>query len=133
MDRLSRWLPAVSGATAFFSEVAAGVREKFDPYMTLGVPPTATQAEITHAYRIRLRAHHPDTREAPTSDDHLREVLAAYALLRDPARRARYDASAVSSPPVSATDIPITHRSARPAANSSPAPPLWAGPVHRHR
>ena len=70
------------------------VRVNPDPYLVLGVSPTATQAEITHAYRTRLRAHHPDTRHAPspqTADEHLRQVLAAYALLRDPARRADYD------------------------------------------
>ena len=38
------------------------VRVNPDPYLVLGVSPTATQAEITHAYRTRLRAHHPDTR-----------------------------------------------------------------------
>ena len=32
------------------------VREDPDPYLVLGVLPTATQAEITHAYRTRLRA-----------------------------------------------------------------------------
>ena len=41
------------------------VRENPDPYLVLGVSPTATQAEITHAYRTRLRAHHPDTRHPP--------------------------------------------------------------------
>ena len=43
------------------------VRENPDPYLVLGVSPTATQAEITHAYRTRLRAHHPDTRHPPPS------------------------------------------------------------------
>jgi hypothetical protein len=42
------------------------VRVNPDPYLVLGVSPTATQAEITHAYRDRLRAHHPDTRHAPS-------------------------------------------------------------------
>ena len=42
------------------------VRVNPDPYLVLGVSPTATQAEITHAYRTRLRAHHPDTRHAPS-------------------------------------------------------------------
>ena len=41
------------------------VREHPDPYLVLGVSPTATAAEITHAYRTRLRAHHPDTRHTP--------------------------------------------------------------------
>ena len=81
------------------------VRENPDPYLVLGVSPTATQAEITHAYRTRLRAHHPDTRHPPaskTADDDLRQVLAAYGLLRDPARRADYDratAHAATPPP----------------------------------
>ncbi len=58
-------------------------RQNPNPYLVLGVSPTATQAEITHAYRTRLRAHHPDTRHTPpsqTADDDLRQVLAAYAL-----------------------------------------------------
>ncbi len=42
-------------------------RQNPDPYLVLGVSPTATQAEITHAYRTRLRAHHPDTRHTPPS------------------------------------------------------------------
>ena len=49
-------------------------RQNPDPYLVLGVSPTATQAEITHAYRTRLRAHHPDTRHpaaSKTDDDEL--------------------------------------------------------------
>jgi curved DNA-binding protein CbpA len=70
-------------------------RQLFDPYAVLGLPPTATPDEITHAYRRQVRAHHPDTRTTrhtiPPADEQLRRVLAAYALLRDPERRARYD------------------------------------------
>ena len=121
------------------------VRMNPDPYRVLGVPPTATQAEITHAYRNHLRAHHPDTRparSAHTADEHLRQVLAAYALLRDPARRADYDrliahtprphSPTVPTPPGHSADpvqIPITHR----RHNTVPPPPLRAGPVRRHR
>jgi curved DNA-binding protein CbpA len=127
-------------------------REKPDPYLVLGVKPTATQAEITHAYRTRLRAHHPDTRHTPSSqsaDEHLRQVLAAYALLRDPGRRADYDhvtsQTAMPSPsnPFGSTPgdhpldrpihIPINHRSTTGPAAGVPAPPLRAGPVRRHR
>jgi curved DNA-binding protein CbpA len=128
-------------------------RETPDPYLVLGVSPTATQAEITHAYRTRLRVHHPDTRRPPasrTADDDLRQVLAAYALLRDPARRADYDrktAHAATRPlhsphgptPVGRfaagrVQIPITYRSTDiPAAHVSAPQPLWAGPVRRHR
>lgn len=73
-------------------------RMLFDPYAVLGVPPTATSDEIRRAYRRQVRVHHPDTRPTPQSmpfvDEHLRRVLAAYALLRDPERRARYDCAA---------------------------------------
>src|SRR4026209_736299 len=110
-------------------------RQNPNPYLVLGVSPTATQAEITHAYRTRLRAHHPDTRRTPpsqTADDDLRQVLAAYDLLRDPARRARYDRAPPppAAPqthrqhgptPVDGTcagcvQVPITYRTTNPAA-----------------
>ncbi len=128
------------------------VRENPDPYLVLGVSPTATQPEITHAYRDRLRAHHPDTRHTPppqTADDDLRQVLAAYALLRDPARRADYDRATahtatppphrphgptpVDRPPVGRIQIPITYRTTNTAAADVSVPPLRAGPVRRHR
>ena len=124
------------------------VREHPDPYLVLGVSATATQAEITHAYRTRLRAHHPDTRHTPpskTADDDLRQILAAYHLLRDPARRADYDRAATppthrppgSTPvdprPVGRVQIPITYRTTNTAAADVPPPPLRAGPVRRHR
>ena len=128
------------------------VRVNPDPYLVLGVSPTATQAEITHAYRTRLRAHHPDTRQTPssqTADEHLRQLLAAYALLRDPTRRADYDrATAHTATPPSnsptgptpadrplagAIQIPITYRNAAVPAPDVAAPPLWAGPVRRDR
>ena len=128
------------------------VREHPDPYLVLGVSPTATQAEITHAYRTRLRAHHPDTRPTPppqTADEHLRQLLAAYALLRDPARRADYDRATapaatpqphrqpeptpVDHPPAGCVQIPITYRSTNTPTAHISAPPLRAGPVRRHR
>jgi curved DNA-binding protein CbpA len=135
-----------------FSEIAAMVRVNPDPYLVLGVSPTATQAEITHAYRDRLRAHHPDTRHTPSpqiADERLRQVLAAYALLRDPARRADYDRAttrAAAPPayrrhrttladdaPTGRVQIPVTYRAANPSTADAASPPLRAGPVRRHR
>lgn len=122
--------------------------DALDPYAVLGVSPSATPAEITHAYRQRLRAQHPDTRStqpsaASVADEQLERLLAAYAILRDPARRAAYDRSArtTTQPGVVITasgghqkrvDIPVT-RNARPRTDSTTTPPLWAGPVRRHR
>jgi hypothetical protein len=128
------------------------VRQHPDPYLVLGVSPTATQEEITHAYRTRLRAHHPDTRPAPpshTADDDLRQILAAYALLRDPTRRAAYDHATTPAatpplrsphgptpgerPPVGRVQIPIIHRTTHTTTADVSSPPLRAGPVRRHR
>ena len=69
---------------------------EFDPYAVLGVPVWATADEIRRAYLRQVRIHHPDTRPAnlqskPFDDEPLRRVVAAYNLLRDPERRARYD------------------------------------------
>ncbi|SEQ67324.1 DnaJ domain-containing protein [Mycobacterium sp. 88mf] len=116
---------------------------QFDPYRVLGVSPAATQDEITHAYRIRLRAHHPDTRQTLSghiADEHLQQLLTAYAQLRDPARRAEYDRATgtpqrpipADHPAAGAVSIPVTHRSPTTDANTT-APLLRAGPVRRHR
>jgi curved DNA-binding protein CbpA len=128
------------------------VRENPDPYLVLGVSPMATQPEITHAYRTRLRTHHPDTRHRQSSqnaDEHLRQVLAAYALLRDPARRADHDRATalaaklprhspqgpipVDRPPTGGVQIPIRYRTANTSTARVSSPPLRAGPVRRNR
>jgi curved DNA-binding protein CbpA len=82
----------------------------FDPYAILGVAATATQDQITHAYRRKLRALHPDTRAAstpadPGADEQLRRIMAAYALLRDRVRRAALDRTSRSG----AVRIPVRH------------------------
>ena len=63
-----------------------------DPHTVLGVPHDATEAEIRHAFRSRLREHHPDTRgkdaAAAVSDLALRRILAAYATLRHDSSKA---------------------------------------------
>ncbi|WP_041311756.1 J domain-containing protein [Mycobacterium sp. JS623] len=120
-----------------------------NPYAVLGVTRTATPAEITHAFRAKLRSLHPDTRSSGVGDAELREVLTAYGQLRDPGRRAEYDRAAAVAPPrppspdsgpvaptctrtnsVGPVQIPVTHR----RTDQSPRAerPLWAGPVRRH-
>lgn len=61
-----------------------------DPYQELGVPKDADAAAIKAAYRKRSRATHPDKGGA-TAD--FQRASAAYRLLADPVRRARYDAT----------------------------------------
>jgi curved DNA-binding protein CbpA len=59
--------------------------------------PGGGRREVARAYRRRLREVHPDTRDGPAegpdpAQAELRGLQEAYAVLRDPARRARYDA-----------------------------------------
>jgi len=60
-----------------------------DYYKILGVSDTATDKEITRAYRQLAKKHHPDAN--PGSEDRFKEISAAYDVLGDPARRKEYD------------------------------------------
>jgi curved DNA-binding protein CbpA len=99
-----------------------------DLYEVLEVAPTATAAEITTAYRRRVRDLHPDSRGDGGAPDPsgLADVLDAYDTLRDPAQRASYDAGRHRPP---AGGIPITVRHV--STGDPPAGGAWlrAGPV----
>jgi DnaJ-class molecular chaperone len=86
-----------------------------DHYTVLGVAATASPAQIAHAYRGRIRSQHPDI-HLDTAPEELSDVVAAYAVLRDPARRADYDQQRRST----------TNTSAAPS--STPFPPPLASP-----
>jgi len=63
-----------------------------DYYKTLGVPRTATQAEIKKAFRKLARESHPDKHAGDKSAERrFKEVNEANAVLSDPAKRAKYD------------------------------------------
>lgn len=63
-----------------------------DYYEILGVPRTATQAEIKSAYRKLAAKYHPDRNpEDPSAEDKFKEVGEAYAALSDPEKRKFYD------------------------------------------
>lgn len=66
-------------------------REWFDTdfYKVLGVAPTATDKEISRAYRRLAKEHHPDTH--PGSEERFKQISAAYDVLGDAAKRKEYD------------------------------------------
>jgi len=76
--------------------------EPLDPYARLGIPPGASAAEITAAFRREVRGLHPDSApdDAPADAGALGEVLAAHRLLADPDRRRAFDrrSAAVTRP-----------------------------------
>jgi curved DNA-binding protein len=62
-----------------------------DYYATLGVPKTASQAEIKKAYRKLARELHPDTNKDPAAEKRFKEANEAHAVLADPEKRKQYD------------------------------------------
>jgi hypothetical protein len=108
-----------------------------DLYAELGVAATAGAVEINAAFRARARELHPDANSGdPVAEARFKRLSAAYGVLSDPARRARYDATmtttlraAVRTDPAapSAPAAPPTGRMHMSARGASWA--LWGGLV----
>jgi curved DNA-binding protein CbpA len=100
-------------------------RDDDDLYAILGLASDASQAQIGHAYRRLVCTHHPDIHPDPDSAA-LAAAVAAYAILRDPARRAAYDRRRRSDRdqhPAPPPPVPRRHRR---------VPDIRAGPVRWH-
>ena len=69
-----------------------------DPYKTLGIPRTATQAEIKKAYRKLVKELHPDLHPDDAAKmERFKAVSHAYDLLSDPEKRRRFDAGEIDA------------------------------------
>jgi molecular chaperone DnaJ len=63
-----------------------------DYYKVLGVPESASQKDITKAYRKLARQNHPDANPNDASaEDRFKEISAAYDVVGDEAKRKEYD------------------------------------------
>ncbi len=68
-----------------------------DYYAVLGVPRDANLEQIKKAYRQLAKAHHPDRSKAVDAESKFKDAAQAYATLKDPQKRAAYDALGQSS------------------------------------
>jgi len=69
-----------------------------DPYVTLGVKPSASQDDIRAAYRKLAKELHPDARPGDSeAEDRFKAVTAAFRFLSDAELRARYDAGEIDA------------------------------------
>ena len=119
-----------------------------DYYDVLRVKPAASRQEISRAYRTLMRTHHPDLDGGPAGGGpadggaldrgELLQIMQAFAVLRDPARRAAYDRSRTGTSAGTATQgagpivIPVRRVNRRnvPAGNTIRITPVrWeSGP-----
>jgi molecular chaperone DnaJ len=63
-----------------------------DYYEVLGVPPSASEKDITRAYRKLAKQYHPDSNPGnKEAEEKFKSVAAAYDVLGDAAKRKEYD------------------------------------------
>ena len=63
-----------------------------DYYQTLGLPRTASDAEIKKAFRKLAREYHPDVaKDKKRAEEKFKEINEAYEVLSDPSNRKKYD------------------------------------------
>lgn len=63
-----------------------------DYYEILGVSRTASEEQISKAYRKLARKYHPDVSKEKGAEEKFKQIAEAYAVLKDPEKRKQYDA-----------------------------------------
>jgi curved DNA-binding protein CbpA len=104
------------------------VSEPLDPYEVLQVAPTAETEVVRAAFRALAQRYHPDV-AGPEGEARMRELNAAWEIVRDPENRAAHDRARTEG---SADATPGASPSARPGPDpgvvSRPTPPRAAPP-----
>lgn len=69
------------------------MRQSVSHYQVLGVAPHASHDEIRRAYRALVKRHHPDANPDAPAEARARvaQIIAAWEVLGDPAKRQAYD------------------------------------------
>ena len=80
-----------------------------DYYAALGLPRDATPDQIKKAYRTLARQHHPDMSKAPDAEEKFKNAAAAYATLKNPEKRAAYDALGVQQEGTDMDEVQRAH------------------------
>ncbi|MEY9857048.1 DnaJ-class molecular chaperone [Catenulispora sp. GAS73] len=108
-----------------------------DFYAILGVAADADAEQIKAAFRQLARALHPDAATAhatgrESSPERLTQVVTAWRILHDPAKRAAYDRTrAQATPDTAAWPSPGAHEHTNSGSEHGQAP-LIAGPTVIH-
>ncbi|MFO1247340.1 MAG: DnaJ C-terminal domain-containing protein [Alphaproteobacteria bacterium] len=69
-----------------------------DPYEVLGVPRSASEADIKKAFRTLAKKHHPDKHAGDAAaQKRFQEISGAYDILGDKEKRAQFDAGAIGA------------------------------------
>ena len=113
------------------------IRFRGNPYQVLDLPANASNTAIKRRWRELAREHHPDraagdSAEATRLTSQMARINAAYDLLRDPMRRAQFDASAEGRRArASGADSPFAPdgEDGSEAGTSGPPPPPRTPPV----
>ncbi len=69
-----------------------------DYYKVMGVARDASADDIKRAYRKLARKYHPDVSKEKDAEERFKEIGEAYEVLRDPEKRAAYDALGTRKP-----------------------------------
>jgi curved DNA-binding protein CbpA len=99
---------------------------EFDPYAVLRVAPDAPWSVVQAAYRALARIHHPDL-AGDAGIGEMRRINAAWEMLRDPKRRAAYDAKRAGTSDHTGTRSNAHDLAAHDPHTSPPGSARWPG------